>query len=86
MTKFVGQVAGQPERRDGRWYFSVWNAEANHGINCISSTRFKMENQSVPLAIKPLDEVEVIGEVRLPGTCFFDYLKVRRKAERAEVH
>lgn len=76
MTRFMGQVSSKPERRDGNWYFSIWNINANKGINCISSTRFEVENRNLPFEIKPLDEVEVIGEVRTLGTCFFDYVTV----------
>jgi hypothetical protein len=81
VIKFTGQVTSEPERRDGRCFFSIWNTKANEGINCISSTRFEVENRNVPFKIDPLDEVEVIGAVRNLGTCFFDYLKVLKKAE-----
>jgi hypothetical protein len=76
MTKFIGQVSTKPERRDGRLYFSIWNTRTNEGINCISSVRFEVDNKDVPLDLKPLDTVEVIGEVRMQGTCFFDSVNV----------
>jgi hypothetical protein len=80
MLKFIGKVVGEPYRRDGRWYFSIWNTKANKGINCISSALFEAENRDVPFEIKVHDEVEVIGEVRMPGTCFFDYVNVLEQA------
>ena len=85
MTKFIGQVASKPERRDGRWFFFVWNAKARKGINCISSVRFEVDNREVPLAMNPLDEVEVIGEETL-GTCYFDCVSLLKAAEQAETH
>jgi hypothetical protein len=81
MTKFVGQLASKAERRGGNWYFSIWNTKANEGINSISSTRFEVENRGVPLDLNPLDEIEVTGEVRMPGTCSFEYVEVLNKAE-----
>ncbi len=78
--KFSGQVSTKPERKDGHWYFQIWNTKANEGINCISSTRFEVENLNVPFDVKPYDEVEIDGDVRMPGTCFFDSFKVREKA------
>jgi hypothetical protein len=81
MTKFIGQVANDPERRDGNWFFSIWNTTASQGINCISSTRFEVENRNVPFDLKPLDEVEVIGDVRTLGTCFFAFIRVVKKSE-----
>jgi hypothetical protein len=82
MTKFTGQVASGPERRDGRWFFSIWNTKANKGINCISSATFESENRDGPFEIKPRDEFEVIGEVRNWGTRFFDYANVLKKPNR----
>jgi hypothetical protein len=79
MTRFSGQVRSGPERRDGRWYFSIWNVNENKGINCISSTRFEADNRDVSLVLAVHDEVEVVGEVQLPGTCFFDHARVRKK-------
>lgn len=82
MTKFTGQITSEPEHRDGRWFFSIWNTKAKKGINCISSARFKVENRNVPFEIKFRDEVEVIGEVINLGTCSFDYVNVLRKDEQ----
>ena len=82
MTRFTGEVANGPERRDGNWYFSIWNTKSNEGINCISSTRFEVENRNVSFEIKPLDEVEVVGEVLTLGTCFFDYVQVSKSSEQ----
>lgn len=82
MMRFIGQVAGKPERRNGNWYFSIWNTQANSGINCISSTRFEVENRDVPFEIEPFDEIAVTGEVRMLGTCFFDAVSVLKRAKQ----
>lgn len=82
MKKFLGQVASEPERRDGRWHFFIWNTKENKGINCISSRRFEVDNPIVSFQIEARDEIEVIGEVELPGTCFFDCVKVLKKADQ----
>jgi len=76
IASFIGQVAGRPERRDGLWRFSIWNTKEGRGINCISSARFEAENCDLPLKLRPLDEVEVIGEVAVAGTCSFDFVNV----------
>jgi len=45
-------------------------------MNCISSARFEAENHDVPLKLRALDEIEVVGEVTVAGTCSFDFVKV----------
>jgi hypothetical protein len=76
IATFIGQVESRPERRDGRWHFSIWITKEGRGIDCISSALFEVVNWGVPLKLHPLDEVEVSGEVTAAGTCSFDYVKV----------
>jgi hypothetical protein len=81
MAKFIGKIAVNPELRDGKWYFSIWNEKDHAGINCISSVRFEVENRDVPFNFKPHELVEVIGDVRAPGTLFFEQINLLKKAE-----
>jgi hypothetical protein len=75
MVTSIGEIRGEPERRDGKWYFSIWNERGTMGINCVSSAAFETANPSGSLAIKPLDKVEVIGEVQPPGVICFHTLR-----------
>ena len=81
MATFIGQVNSEPKHRDGVWYFVIWVAGTNEEISCVSSKTFDLASRNVPLDIKPLDKVEVIGVVIGPRTCFFDSVRVLKKSE-----
>ncbi len=80
MTKSTYRVTSQPERRDGRWYFQVWDTATNQGFECITSATFENRNASVPFEIKLHDEVELIVRERMPGTFILDDIRALKPA------
>jgi hypothetical protein len=62
METFTGKLSTDPERRDDRWHFSLYNEETHLQITCMSSVRFEADNQGRKLDIEPCQVVRVSGK------------------------
>jgi hypothetical protein len=74
METFIGKLSFGPERRDGRWHFSLYNDETGEEISCMSSMLFETENPNIKLNLKPREVVRVTGVRQYPGQFRFDRL------------
>jgi hypothetical protein len=72
METFTGKLSTDPERRDGRWHFSLYDEKMHEQISCMSSARFEAENQDIKLNIEPCQIVRVSGERNPPWLFRFD--------------
>jgi hypothetical protein len=70
-----GQIATDPERKDGNWYFHVLDDKTKQQYRCISSTRYEVEHKGQSFDYKPLDHVQLTGELRRGGQFFFDDIR-----------
>jgi hypothetical protein len=72
METFIGQVSWGPERRDGRWHFSLYDEESSEQLQCMSSMKFETAYSNIMLDLKPHETVTVFGSRRYLAQFWFD--------------
>lgn len=80
--KYVGTITSKPVNRDNDWRFSIWNDKAGEGRECISSVRYRVENQGQPFPADVGDIVGVFVDHETHGVVWFEHLEILKKQPR----